>query len=71
MANLPSKSGYPTGMTENANLPRTTDPEPDQDSESTMTAPPEDRPDAAASALNQDGRADSPDIADADGEPPV
>jgi hypothetical protein len=36
-----------------------------------MTAPPEDRPDAAASALNQDGRADSPDIADADGEPPV
>ena len=28
MAHLPSKSGYPTGMTENDNLPGSTDPEP-------------------------------------------
>jgi hypothetical protein len=47
-----------------------TDPtdEPDQDAEPTMTAPPELRPDAGASELNPDGRADSPDAADADGE---
>jgi hypothetical protein len=41
--------------------------EPDQDAEPTMTAPPEDRPDAAGSALHGEGTADSPDAADADG----
>jgi hypothetical protein len=40
--------------------------EPDQDAEPTMTAPPEDRPDAGASALDRDGRADDADAADAD-----
>jgi hypothetical protein len=35
----------------------------DQDAEPTMTAPPEDRPDAGAST---DGRADSPDVVDTD-----
>jgi hypothetical protein len=44
---------------------------PDQDAEPTMTAPPELRPDADASVLDPDGRADSPDAADADGEPPT
>ena len=38
----------------------------DQDSEPTMTAPPEDRPDAGASAGSADGRGDSPDAVDAD-----
>jgi hypothetical protein len=37
--------------------------EPDQDAEPTMTAPPEDRPDAGATA---GGRADSPDVVDTD-----
>jgi hypothetical protein len=45
----------------------------DQDAEPTMTAPPEDRPDAGASLGQPDGRADSPDAVDADqaqeGEP--
>jgi hypothetical protein len=45
--------------------PRDTD-GPDQDAEPTMTAPPEDRPDAGASALEPDGRADDPDAVDAD-----
>jgi hypothetical protein len=36
----------------------------DQDAEPTMTAPPEDRPDAGG----HDPRGDSPDVADADGE---
>jgi hypothetical protein len=40
----------------------------DQDSEPTMTAPPGLRPDAEASEFDPDGRADSPDVADADGE---
>ena len=38
----------------------------DPDAGPTMTAPPEDRPDAGASALRADGVADSPDAADAD-----
>jgi hypothetical protein len=41
-------------------------PEHDQDSESTMTAPPEDRPDADASVLEPEGRAGNPDVTDAD-----
>jgi hypothetical protein len=40
----------------------------DQDSEPTMNAPPEDRPDADAAALDPDGLADSADAADADGK---
>ena len=36
----------------------------DQDSEPTMTAPPEDRPDAGASGGG--GRGDSPDVVDTD-----
>jgi hypothetical protein len=43
-----------------------TEDQPDQDSEPTMMAPPEDRPDAGASALDEDGRADSPDVVDTD-----
>ncbi len=43
-----------------------TEDQPDQDAEPTMTAPPEDRPDAGASALDEDGRADSPDVVDTD-----
>jgi hypothetical protein len=38
----------------------------DQDAEPTMTAPPGERPDAGASALDPDGRADDPDALDAD-----
>jgi hypothetical protein len=40
----------------------------DQDAEPTMTAPPGQRPDAGGSELEPEGRADSPDVADADGE---
>ncbi len=39
--------------------------EPDQDAEPTMTAPPEDRPDAAASAGGP-GRGDDADVVDTD-----
>jgi hypothetical protein len=39
----------------------------DQDAEPTMTAPPEDRPDAAGSVLDRAGSADSPDVPDAEG----
>ena len=47
--------------------PRVNEDEPyDQDAEPTMTAPPEDRPDAAASALGQGGRDDNPDVVDTD-----
>ncbi|MDN5749904.1 MAG: hypothetical protein L0H64_15525 [Pseudonocardia sp.] len=42
------------------------DAEPDQDAEPTMNAPPEQRPDAGASVLEPDGRADSADVLDAD-----
>jgi hypothetical protein len=45
----------------------------DQDAEPTMTAPPEDRPDGTGSLGGQSGRADDPDVVDADdaqeGEP--
>lgn len=41
-------------------------PEDDQDAEPTMNAPPQDRPDAGASVLEPDGRADSPDVPDTD-----
>lgn len=41
--------------------------EPDQDAEPTLNAPPEQRPDAGASELEPDGRADSADVPDADG----
>ena len=44
-----------------------TDQDVDQDAEPTMTAPPEDRPDAGASALHHDAEADDADAADADG----
>ena len=40
----------------------------DQDSEPTMTAPPEDRPDATPSAIDREGRDDSPDVVDTDDE---
>jgi hypothetical protein len=57
----PRPGGYVAVMTDPTD-------EPDQDAEPTMTAPPELRPDAGASELNPEGRADSPDAADADGE---
>ncbi|MBP2371778.1 hypothetical protein [Pseudonocardia parietis] len=42
----------------------------DQDAEPTMTAPPEDRPDATPSATDREGRDDSPDVVDTDDEQP-
>jgi hypothetical protein len=42
--------------------------EPDQDAEPTMTAPPGERPDAGASELEPDGRADSADVTDTEAE---
>jgi hypothetical protein len=55
-------------MTEHSEAPHdpAINPEPDQDSEPTMTAPPEDRPDAGGSTLDPGGRADSPDVVDTD-----
>jgi hypothetical protein len=58
-------AGYPRDMTERTPDPRDPD-EHDQDAEPTMTAPPEQRPDAGASALDPGGRADTPDVVDAD-----
>jgi hypothetical protein len=65
-------SGYAAGMTDSHRsdpaIPRN-DGAADQDAEPTMTAPPEDRPDADASVLEPGGRADNPDVVDADDEP--
>jgi hypothetical protein len=48
---------------------RSVDDQGDQDAEPTMTAPPEDRPDAgAATGLSSGGRGDSPDVVDTEDE---
>jgi hypothetical protein len=57
-----ARRGYRTGVTEPDNGPD----EVDQDAEPTMTAPPGQRPDAGASELDPGGRADNPDVVDAD-----
>lgn len=58
--------GYGTGMTDPRDEATDQADQPDQDAEPTMTAPAEDRPDAGASALEPEGRADDADAVDAD-----
>ena len=66
-----AKPGYAGRMSKQH---RADPPEPsehDQDAEPTMTAPPEERPDAGASELEPEGRADNPDVIDTDAEPDI
>ncbi|OZM77173.1 hypothetical protein [Pseudonocardia sp. MH-G8] len=57
-----TKRGYVGRMSKHQADPA----EHDQDAEPTMTAPPEERPDAGASELEPEGRADNPDVIDTD-----